>query len=220
LFLEGPGKVWYDFIMNKSANKPTDWAELSTAFLVNIVPKDEKKELKTIMEKRVQGNETVDQYLTHKQCLCLDFNPAMPFNEMKDYLIEGMNDEIKAMLVATNPSTLVELIRSANNIEKGLKMANKLNYSGIQTNSNIEKNLEQINTLLSKISTESTETRERLDNIERNNNNRDSQYDSYGRRVHDHQRGRNRARYANHSRESSLDYASSHSRSRSASRER
>ena len=138
---------------------------------------------------------------------------------MKDYLIEGVHDDTKALLVASNPDTLRQLFDNANQIEKGLKMANKLNYGSNLASSNIEKNLELINTQLSKLCTESNETRERIESMERQGRSREIYYDDYGRRVHD--RNRNRFdRYANHSRESSADYSRSRSQSRSLSRER
>lgn len=168
LFLDGHAKNWYDLLMRKS-HPPTDWAALKREFLRKFVPVDEKRELKSIMERRVQGNESVEQYLTAKQVLCLDYNQNMGFSELKDYLIDGLHADIKAPLIAMDPSTLTELLDTCNQIERGLKLSNKLNYGSVSSNSNIEKNLEQINQMLSKICTETDETKARIEDIERGN---------------------------------------------------
>jgi hypothetical protein len=166
LFLKDHAKVWFDYVMNKRPNPPTDWFELEQEFLRKFLPSDQKKELRKIMEKRKQCNEYVDQYLTHKHVLCLDYKPNMKFDELNNYLIEGLHDDIKAPLVASDPASLQELVNNANKIEEGLKLANKLTYNCNITHSNIEKTIEEIKDLISKLCTEHNIARERLDKIE------------------------------------------------------
>ena len=206
LFLDGNAKQWYEYIAKKApqADRPADWSELKQMFLDTFVPDNEKKELRKLIEQRVQTDEPVEAYINHKRNLCLDFDDNMSFSDMKEYVIDGLHPDIKAVLIMADPNNMDELMTAANRVEKGLKESGKLNYKSTN-NSNIEKNLEQITNQLTKLFNQTNETKQKIENLEKLNRN--------PTQTEDRDRTRRRDRFANASRENSL------SRSRSRDRD-
>ena len=204
-FLDGPAKSWYKLKVKKAANPPTDWAGLRTAFLDYFTPDDQAQALRERMMNRKQGNEPVQVYLTDKQLLCLDMNSAMQFDEQRRYLIDGLHNDIKATLIPANNPDMNTLVRNAKNIEKGLKMANKLSYDTETINES--KILQSIAQKLEEIHLENIENKSKIADIERKSRSRDrdetERTDRYGRRVEFRNDRHTRERYVNLSRDSS-----------------
>src|SRR5689334_17865412 len=88
-FLEDQAKHWYRVSVKLNPNPPQDWNDLRQAFLDYHLPPDREKELREKLVNRKQGSESVVQYITHKQVLCLEYNPQMNFEQMKKFIIEG-----------------------------------------------------------------------------------------------------------------------------------
>ena len=211
-FLERDAKNWYKLYVKKAANPPADWAALRQAFIDYHVPPDREKELRDKMVNKKQGTDDVVKYITEKRLLCLDLNPAMGFDEMKKHIIDGMHPEIKVTITHKVNNNMANLLENAKNIEKGLKASDKWNSINQPINQNdalIAKTLSTVSSALEKLLITQEETKEKLQDIERQNRRenrerpreRHVEFDRHGRRVID----RSRDNYVNNSRNSSYD---------------
>ncbi|CAG2107019.1 unnamed protein product [Medioppia subpectinata] len=120
-YLSEKAYKWYKLNVIKANQPPADWDELKDAFLVYHVPGDLSDELRDKMINRKQGtDEDVIHYITDKRLLCLDWQ-AMPYSDIKKYIIEGMNDKMKETMYHKNSASINALISDAISVQKGIR---------------------------------------------------------------------------------------------------
>ncbi len=77
------------------------------------MPKDKDSYAREqMLNRRQKPYEDVNKYMTHKHLICLEVDCAMPFDEMKRHIIEGLLPQIKATVSHKDNSNIDELIEN------------------------------------------------------------------------------------------------------------
>ena len=174
---------------------------LKNLFTAYHLPKDKDTYALEQMNNRKQKvGEDVSKYITHKHLLCLEVNNAMPFDEIKRHVLDGMSPDVKATSVHKENPNMDRLIENARNIEQGLRLLPNYNAQNeykerlIATENSVKALCEGMAKLLTKVS----ETDKPFEN-----KNRDRSRDNYRRddRRRDDRRNADRSfsrdRYSN-----------------------
>jgi hypothetical protein len=138
-FLSKNAKEWYKLNFKILPNPPATWQGLKDAFNDYFIPKDRENYLRERMINRKHLNEEIIHYITSKRVYCIEFDPNMTFNAMKNYIIEGMNSKIKVTIVHKENNNMEQLENNAMNIEKGLIMSGDYSITNQGIDSRLDK---------------------------------------------------------------------------------
>ncbi|RWR99046.1 hypothetical protein B4U79_17084, partial [Dinothrombium tinctorium] len=130
LYLEGIARDWYNIFVK---NKRLKWIDVEALFKRYFLPSDYSEYLKAQMLQRLQRiGELTAHYVCAKLALCYRYNEQMTEEEVLKHVMQGLHPDISRSVLMQDPKTIDQLLKLAEMVEKGQRMA--INYQASASN--------------------------------------------------------------------------------------